>query len=57
MEACLRCNVALHAACAGRKLGNDAFVRLIAATGDPDVSQKSGYTALASRSRQRHSNT
>jgi ankyrin repeat protein len=39
-------NVTLHAACAGRKLGKDAFVRLIAATGDPDISQKSGYTAL-----------
>jgi ankyrin repeat protein len=39
-------NVALHAACAGRRLGKDAFVRLIAATGDPDISQKSGYTAL-----------
>lgn len=39
-------NVALHAACAGRRLGKGAFVQLIAATGDPDISQKSGYTAL-----------
>jgi ankyrin repeat protein len=40
-------NLALHAACAGRRLGRAAFDRLIAATGDPDAKQKQGYTALA----------
>jgi uncharacterized protein len=40
-------NLALHAACAGRRLGRAAFDRLIAATGDPDARQKQGYTALA----------
>jgi uncharacterized protein len=39
-------NLALHAACAGRRLGKAAFEKLIAATGDPDIAQKSGYTAL-----------
>ncbi|HEY5048803.1 MAG TPA: ankyrin repeat domain-containing protein [Rhizomicrobium sp.] len=39
-------NVALHAACAGRRLGKEAFVQLTAATGDPDIAQKGGYTAL-----------
>ena len=39
-------NLALHAACAGRKLGKPAFETLIVATGDPDIAQKSGYTAL-----------
>jgi ankyrin repeat protein len=40
-------NLALHAACAGRRLGKQAMAQLIAATGDPDVPQKQGYTALA----------
>jgi hypothetical protein len=40
-------NLALHAACAGRRLGRAAFDALIAATGDPDARQKQGYTALA----------
>jgi ankyrin repeat protein len=39
-------NLALHAACAGRRLRRDTFARLIAATGDPDIAQKGGYTAL-----------
>ena len=39
-------NLALHAAAAGRRLGRCAFERLIAATGDPDMAQKSGHTAL-----------
>jgi ankyrin repeat protein len=39
-------NLALHAACAGRRLGKAAFEKLIGATGDPDIAQKSGYTAL-----------
>lgn len=39
-------NLALHAACAGGRLGSTAFARLVAATGDPDALQKQGYTAL-----------
>jgi ankyrin repeat protein len=39
-------NLAIHAACAGRRLGKDAFAALITATGDPDVAQKGGYTPL-----------
>lgn len=40
-------NLALHAACAGRRLGKPAFAKLIEATGDPDVAQMpSGLTAL-----------
>jgi ankyrin repeat protein len=39
-------NLPLHAACAGRRLGQDGFAKLIAATGDPDAAQKGGYTAL-----------
>jgi len=39
-------NLAIHAAAAGRRLGREAFTKLIAATGDPDVVQKQGYTAL-----------
>ncbi|HXC55252.1 MAG TPA: ankyrin repeat domain-containing protein [Rhizomicrobium sp.] len=38
-------NLALHAACAGRRIGKPAFERLIAATG-VDALQKQGYTAL-----------
>jgi ankyrin repeat protein len=40
-------NLAIHAACAGRRIGKAAMKRLIAATGDPDALQKQGYTALA----------
>lgn len=40
-------NLAIHAACAGRRLGKAAMKTLIAATGDPDALQKQGYTALA----------
>jgi ankyrin repeat protein len=40
-------NLAIHAAAAGRRIGAGAFRALIAATGDPDVPQKQGYTALA----------
>ena len=39
-------NLAIHAAAAGRRIGRAAFARLISATGDPDVPQKRGYTAL-----------
>ena len=40
-------NLALHAACAGRRLGKAGFLRLIEATGDPDIAQKpSGFTPL-----------
>ena len=39
-------NLAVHAACAGRRIGRAAFARLVAATGDPDAPQKQGYTAL-----------
>jgi uncharacterized protein len=39
-------NLAIHAAAAGRRLGREAFSKLIAATGDPDARQKQGYTAL-----------
>ena len=39
-------NLALHAACAGRRLGKAAFAKLVAATGDPDIRPKSGYTPL-----------
>ena len=39
-------NLALHAAAAGHRIGRPALQRLIAATGDPDVLQKQGYTAL-----------
>jgi ankyrin repeat protein len=40
-------NLAIHAAAAGRRIGADALRKLIQATGDVDVLQKSGYTALA----------
>lgn len=39
-------NLAIHAACAGRRLGKDALAKLVAATGDPDVTPKHGYTPL-----------
>jgi len=39
-------NLAIHAAAAGRRIGRNTYSRLIAATGDPDVLQKQGYTAL-----------
>lgn len=39
-------NLAVHAACAGGRVGKTAFARLVAATGDPDALQKQGYTAL-----------
>jgi ankyrin repeat protein len=39
-------NLAIHAASAGRRIERQAFSELIAATGDPDVPQKQGYTAL-----------
>jgi ankyrin repeat protein len=40
-------NLALHAACAGRRIGKGAMAQLTSATGDPDALQKQGYTALA----------
>jgi ankyrin repeat protein len=39
-------NLAVHAGCAGRRIGKTAFARLVAATGDPDALQKQGYSAL-----------
>ncbi len=39
-------NLAIHAACAGGRLGTDPLAKLIVATADPDVAQKSGYTPL-----------
>jgi ankyrin repeat protein len=39
-------NLAVHAACAGGRLGKAVFARLVAATGDPDALQKQGYTPL-----------
>jgi ankyrin repeat protein len=38
-------NMAMHAACAGRRIGKAAFAKLVAATG-ADTLQKQGYTAL-----------
>jgi ankyrin repeat protein len=39
-------NLPIHAACAGRRIGKAAFAKLVAATGDPDVSPTNGYSAL-----------
>jgi len=39
-------NLAMHAASAGRRIGRGAFAKLVAATRDPDIPQKAGYTAL-----------
>jgi ankyrin repeat protein len=39
-------NLPIHAACAGRRIGKAAFSKLVAATGDPDVTPKHGYTPL-----------
>jgi uncharacterized protein len=39
-------NLAIHAACAGRRLGKGALAKLVAATGDPDITPKHGYTPL-----------
>ena len=39
-------NLAIHAACAGRRLGKAALAKLVAATGDPDITPKHGYTPL-----------
>jgi ankyrin repeat protein len=39
-------NLAIHAAAAGRRLGRAAIARLIQATGDPNILQKQGYSAL-----------
>jgi ankyrin repeat protein len=39
-------NLPIHAACAGRRIGKVAFAKLVAATGDPNVAPKNGYTAL-----------
>jgi ankyrin repeat protein len=38
-------NLAIHAAAGGRRIGREAYAKLIAATGDPDVLNQ-GYTAL-----------
>lgn len=39
-------NYPIHAAAAGRRIDKDAYAKLVAATGDPDLLQKQGYTAL-----------
>lgn len=39
-------NLPIHAAAAGRRIDKAAYGKLIAATGDPDLPQKQGYTAL-----------
>jgi len=39
-------NLAVHAACAGRRLGKDAFAKLVNATGNPNAFQKQSYTPL-----------
>jgi len=39
-------NLPIHAAAAGRRIDKASFAKLVAATGDPDVLQKAGYTAL-----------
>jgi ankyrin repeat protein len=39
-------NLAIHAACAGKRIGTAAFARLVTATGDPDAAPNHGYTAL-----------
>ncbi|HUO91701.1 MAG TPA: ankyrin repeat domain-containing protein [Rhizomicrobium sp.] len=39
-------NLPIHAAAAGGRLDKAAFAKLVAATGNPDVLQKAGYTAL-----------
>ena len=39
-------NLAIHAACAGCRLGKSALAKLVAATGDPDITPKHGYTPL-----------
>jgi ankyrin repeat protein len=39
-------NLPIHAAAAGRRIDKASYSSLISATGDPDVLQKQGYTAL-----------
>ena len=39
-------NLPIHAAAAGRRIDKGSFAKLVAATGNPDVLQKAGYTAL-----------
>jgi len=39
-------NLAIHAACAGCRLGKTALAKLVAATGAPDITPKHGYTPL-----------
>jgi uncharacterized protein len=39
-------NLPIHAAAAGRRIDKASYAKLVAATGDPDVLQKQGYTAL-----------
>lgn len=41
-------NLALHAGASGGRIGKAAFVRLLAATGDPNIQTKAGATALMS---------
>lgn len=41
-------NLALHAAASGGRIGKDAFVKLLAATGNVNVQTKQGATALMS---------
>jgi ankyrin repeat protein len=39
-------NYPIHAAAAGRRIGKEAYAKLVDATGDPDLLQKQGLTAL-----------
>jgi uncharacterized protein len=39
-------NLPIHAAAAGGRIDKASFAKLVAATGDPNVLQKQGYTAL-----------
>jgi ankyrin repeat protein len=39
-------NLPIHAAAAGRRIDKASYAKLVAATGDPDIVQKQGYTAL-----------
>jgi len=39
-------NLPIHAAAAGRQIDAASFAKLVAATGDPDILQKQGLTAL-----------
>src|SRR5258705_2489828 len=50
-------NLAVHAACAGCRLGKTALAKLVAATGDPDITPKHGFTPLMEASANRYVDT